>query len=89
MDTLNSPIDLFAFGRLEGKVFTIAQALDDVPGGEEEEEGPAYAFTPPWPESGTGTRGTLCDSPSHVTRFDTPSNASRVRGHYCQIRGDV
>ena len=37
-----------------------------------EEEGPAYAFTLPWPKSGTETRGTLCDSPSQATRLETP-----------------
>ena len=36
-----------------------------------QEKGPAYAFTPPRPELGTETRGTLCDSPSQVTTFDT------------------
>ena len=29
-------------------------------------------FTPPWRMLGTGTRGTLCDSPSQVTGYEPP-----------------
>ena len=46
-------------------------------------------FTLPWPILGTGTRGTLCDCPSQVNGYVSPSNAPWVGGHHCATGDNV
>ena len=45
-------------------------------------------FTPPWPILGTGTRGTLCDSPSQVNG-EIPAMPLGLGGHHCATGDDV